>query len=109
MKPILKALTISTVVVVGYPIVVFAVLVPFAVVELSPYQARVALNALWMPLELPTFIMCSLYPSEHLVYGRTPIEQTLLVLGWFVTFNTVLYYTPIRLFLQWRERKQNLP
>ena len=82
-------------------------LVPFAV--LSPYQARVALDALWMPLELPTFIMRSLFPSEHLAYGRAPIEQTLLVLGWFVAFNTALYYTPIRLFLQWQERKSRLP
>jgi hypothetical protein len=109
MKPILRSLTISTTVVVGYPIVVFAVLVSFAAFGLRPYQANAAFDTLLMPLNLPGFIMRTLYPSEHLIYGRMPIEQMVLVLGWFIAFNIVLYYIPIRLFLGWRDKARKLP
>jgi len=109
MKQVLKSLTISTAIVVGYPIVVFAVLAPFAGLWLTPYQTRLALDALYMPLALPTFIVRSFWPAESITHGRIPIEQTILMLGWFIAFNSVLYYVPIRLILQWREQKTRFP
>ena len=109
MKPVLKSLVISTVVVVGYPIVVFAIICPFAGVLLSPLRADALLNYLWMPLDLPGFTMRSLHPSEHVSLGRVPIEHTLLVLSWFIAFNAVIYYIPIRMFVEWREQKSRLP
>ncbi|MEQ1764384.1 MAG: hypothetical protein ABL984_14740 [Pyrinomonadaceae bacterium] len=108
MKPILRSLTISGVIVVVYPIVVLAVVWPLGVLWGGPYANTVA-NALLMPLDLPGFIMRSLFSSEHFTYGRMPIEQSILMLGWFIAFNVVLYYIPIRLFIRWRDQARKLP
>ncbi|HQU93529.1 MAG TPA: hypothetical protein PLK77_14585 [Pyrinomonadaceae bacterium] len=102
MRPILKSLIISTTIVVGYPIVVMVVLAPFGILWGGPYIDR-ALSALMIPMGLPLFIMDSLYPSGLL--PRTPV---LFVLVWFIAFNATLYYVPVRLLLEWRERKTRL-
>ncbi len=107
MKPILKSLLISTVIVVGYPFVVLGVAGPLAFLWGAPYSNSVS-NSLLMPLGLPTFIMHSLYPSAHL-FGRMPIELSILLLGWFIAFNVVIYCIPIRMLVEWRERKSRLP
>jgi hypothetical protein len=106
MKPIPRALVISTIVVVVYPIVVLAVVLPLVVLWSGRFVTAVS-NALMMPLDLPSFIMRSIHPSTYLD-GRFRIELTIMLLCWYIVFNLVLYYVPIRLFLQWREQKIRL-
>lgn len=107
MRPEIRALIASTIIVVGYPIVVLIVFTPIGVL-MGGRSANPLLDALWMPLDFPGFVMRCLHPSELVGLGRVPIELMLSVLGWFFAFNTVLYYLPVRLFLQWRDGKQKL-
>lgn len=107
MRPILRAITISTVIVVVYPFVVFAIVWTLTVLFGGPF-GNSAGKALMMPLELPVFVMRLLNGSRDLG-GRMPIELMVLMLGWFIASNAAIYYIPIRLFLQLREGNQKLP
>ena len=60
-----------------------------------------------MPLDLPALIMRSFYPNALNVM-RYQVDLIILMLGWFIAFNAILYYVPIRLVLEWREGKQKL-
>ena len=106
MRPILRAITISTVIVVVYPFVVTAFGMSLHLLVGWPF-ASTAYKALMMPLELPVFVMRLLNGSRDLG-GRMPIEVVLLMLGWFIASNAAIYYLPVRLCLEWRERNQKL-
>jgi hypothetical protein len=106
MRPILRAITISTVIVVVYPFVVVALVWPLAALWGGPF-GNTAYKALMMPLELPVFVMRLLNGSRDLG-GRMPIEVLLLVFGWYFASNAAIYYLPVRLFLQWSEGRQRL-
>ena len=107
MRPILRALTISTVIVVVYPFVVTAFGMSLHLLFGWPF-ASTAYQALMMPLELPVFVMRLVNGSRDLG-GRMPIEVLLLVIGWYFASTAAIYYVPVRLFLQWREGYQKLP
>ena len=104
MRPILRALTISTVIVVVYPFVVTTLGMSFHLLFGWP-SGSTAYKALMMPLELPVFVMRLLNESQDLG-GRMPIEVLLLVFAWYFASNAAIYYLAVRLFLEWREGRQ---
>ena len=106
MRPILRALTISTVIVVVYPFVVTTLGMSFHLLFGWP-SGSTAYKALMMPLELPVFAMRLINGSRDLG-GRMPIEVLVLMLGWFIASNAAIYYLPVRLFLQWHDNSQEL-
>ena len=106
MRPEIRALIASTVIVVVYPIVVLVITWPLGVLWGGQYASEVS-RALIMPLDLPALIMRSFYPNA-LNGLRYQIDLIILILGSFIAFNAILYYVPIRLVLEWRESKQKL-
>lgn len=106
MKPILRSVVASTVLVIAYPIALIIILTPFGILFGQPAFGS-AMDVLMIPMALPVQIMEPLF-SLAAPGGRMPIELTIFLLTWFVAFNATLYYVPVRLFLEWQEQRIRL-
>lgn len=105
MRAAIKSLVISTVVVVGY-MVILGGIACIAVPLLGAYRASGVIEALSTPLSLPMVVLQVFFGgADVLVHGKMQMVKITLLLGWFVTLNSVLYYIPIRMFLNWRESR----
>ena len=99
----------STTVVVGYALFLLLLLLSFSYLGLMGHRVRAVFELLFMPLALPDLILRFLWPPGALAPSRMPIEHVILLVGWFFAFNIVVYYIPVRWFLERHNERTKLP
>lgn len=106
MRGVVRALAISTLVVVWYTVAVVLLWILFK--GLFGDNGLNLVRPLSMPLELPWSIYRTILPIGAPHAGRPPIAYVFPLVGT-LGANIFLYYIPIRLLLQWREQNTKLP
>ena len=99
----------STAVVVGYVLCLLLLLLPLSYLGLMGHWVRSIFDPLFMPLALPALVLSLLLPPGALAPRRLPIEQVILLVSWFFAFNIVIYYIPVRWFLEWQNGRTKMP